>query len=124
MVQAVSYSVGTQIFGDLCDPSHTECTQHSIVEVRRSTNVSNSDSGVIDHRCLSTVAVVPSAAWRSSGSDTQCLPCLAQAGSPLRFLGDCLRLAFAFSRDRHQHLALARGRLFRLAAPGRLRATT
>jgi hypothetical protein len=67
MVQAVTDTVGTQVFGDLCDPSHTECTQRSIVKVRGSTNVGNPDSSVIDHGVSPGLLSVPSAARRSSG---------------------------------------------------------
>jgi hypothetical protein len=67
MVQAVTDTVGTQVFEDLCDPSHTECTQCSIVKVRGSTNVGNPDSSVIDHGVSPGVLSVPSAVRRSSG---------------------------------------------------------
>jgi hypothetical protein len=67
MVQAVTDTVGTRIFGDLCDPSHTECTQRSIVKARGLTNVGNSDSGVIDHGVSPRLLWVPSAALRWSG---------------------------------------------------------
>jgi hypothetical protein len=67
MVQAVTDTVGTQVFGNLCDPSHTEWTQRSIIKVRGSTNVRNSDSSVIDHGVSPGLLSAPSAAWRSPG---------------------------------------------------------
>jgi hypothetical protein len=62
MVQAVTDTVGTRVFGNLCDPSHTKRTQRSIVKVRGSANVGNPDSSVIDHgvspRCFGCAAFV------------------------------------------------------------------
>jgi hypothetical protein len=59
MVQAVTDTIGTQVFGDLCNPSHPERTQRSIVKARGSTNVGNPDSSVIDHGVSPRLLSVP-----------------------------------------------------------------